>query len=254
MQKNGVRWGAWLEKKGRIRFRFAPKRIAKGSERIVFLDSNISSNSHTFTRVKGILIEDISANAICDALLALDQFNSQPIKIVVSSNGGDTLAGMQVIDTILALRSPVWMIVRKSMSMATFIVAIGAKGHRYVQKNATVHLHGAFVQIEGKMADVMMTLEHFTSLENRMLDLLINHTRLSEVAEVRKLVQMKLLDIANPSQEQQHNALREALREWLRAERFFTPEEAIRYGIVDQIITPEIQQELFAIRNQSKQE
>lgn len=236
---------SWPDKEAEILV--LPKVIFGKEERIVYIDGVISRTTGITITPKGI-IHMVSASSISDALIQLDRESEDPIKIVIDSGGGDLLQGFKIIDTILNLRSPVWMIIRECASLATVVAVLGADGHRYVLKDAYIHLHGPSLGIGGKQADVRETLRYLEKFGQKLLDLLLERTKLAKVGKVRSQINLALR--ANPelAGKELQKKKREALAEWLHKERFFTAEEAIQYGIADQILTPELQQRLFGVK------
>src|SRR5438309_1542659 len=97
-------------------------------ERIVFL---------------GTPIDDQVANLIVAQLLYLDREDPEKdINLYINSPGGVIYAGLAIYDTMKLIRPPVSTIcVGTCASMATILLAAGAKGKRYALPNATVHMH-----------------------------------------------------------------------------------------------------------------
>ncbi len=110
-------------------------------ERIIFLGSPI---------------DDHIANMIVAQLLYLEREDpDRDINMYVHSPGGVITAGLAIYDTMNLIRSDVSTIaVGATASMATVLLAAGARGKRYALPNATVHMHQAMGGIRGQAADI----------------------------------------------------------------------------------------------------
>ncbi len=77
-----------------------------------------------------------------EKLLELDDVSNEPIFLRINSAGGSVEAGFILIDTINAIRSPVYALVEsKAYSMAAIITVFCAK--RYILPHATLMFHEA---------------------------------------------------------------------------------------------------------------
>jgi len=99
-------------------------------ERIVFL---------------GTPINDQIASLIIAQLLYLEHEDpDKDINLYIHSPGGIISSGLAIYDTIQLVRPDISTIcVGLTASMATVILAAGAKGKRYALPNSTIHLHQA---------------------------------------------------------------------------------------------------------------
>lgn len=222
------------------KFLVVPRTIFAKEERVVYIEGVISDTEWE----EGTCF----SGPFCDDLIQLDREGKEPIKIVVDSIGGDLVCGLKIINTIANLRSEVWMIVRDCRSLATTIVSCGKKGRRYIMEDAVVHLHGSSIGVNGKEADARETMKHMDKQGDKLLNILLKNTNLIEIRDVKAIIRARLEEEENTSEEVISQIKREAIREWLNKERFLNAEEAIKYGIVDEVITPEIQQMLFGVK------
>ena len=104
----------------------------------------------------GTAIDDHVANMIVAQLLYLEREDpDRDINMYVHSPGGVITAGLAIYDTMNLIRSDVSTIaVGATASMATVLLAAGAKGKRYALPNATVHMHQAMGGARGQAADI----------------------------------------------------------------------------------------------------
>src|SRR5262249_31668862 len=107
--------------------------------------------------ILGTEIDDQIANLIVAQLLFLDHDNpEQDISLYINSPGGSVTAGLAIYDTMHALRCQVSTVcMGLSASMATVILAGGAKGKRYSLPHSTIHMHPAGIgQLSGNAPDI----------------------------------------------------------------------------------------------------
>ena len=104
----------------------------------------------------GTPIDDQVANLIIAQLLYLDREDSdRDIQLYIHSPGGQVYAGLAIYDTMQLLRADVAThCVGLCASMATVLLAAGAKGKRSALPNATAHLHQAQNGVQGSAADI----------------------------------------------------------------------------------------------------
>ena len=104
----------------------------------------------------GTPIDDHVANTIVAQLLYLEREEpDRDINMYVHSPGGVITAGLAIYDTMNLIRSDVSTIaVGATASMATVLLAAGARGKRYALPNATVHMHQAMGGARGQASDI----------------------------------------------------------------------------------------------------
>jgi len=164
-------------------------------ERIVFL---------------GTPIDDHVANLIIAQLLFLDREDpDRDIQMYIHSPGGIITAGLAIYDTMQLIRPEVSTIcVGMAASMGAVLLVGGAKGKRFALPNSTVMLHQAAGGFEGTAADIEIRAKEILRLQNRIREILQEHTG-------------QTMD----------RIVRDSDRDF-----FMTPEQALEYGAVDQII------------------
>ena len=143
-------------------------------------------------------------------LLALDTLSHDPIRLVITSPGGELDSTFLFIDTMKMIQSPIETIGRYCASAAAIILASGAKGKRYLLPHAKVMLHLPAGQMGGDSKDWDIQHRQMTEYKNRIVDLLCE-------CGVTKSREEILADIDRDF--------------WL------TPQEAVKYGLVDKILT-----------------
>jgi len=91
----------------------------------------------------GAPIDDEVANVVIAQLLFLESEDpDKDVMMYVNSPGGEVSAGLAIYDTMQALRCPVaTYCVGQAASMASLLLAAGAKGKRNALPNARVMIH-----------------------------------------------------------------------------------------------------------------
>jgi len=167
-------------------------------ERIVFLNGEVN---------------DAVSNAICAQLLFLEAEDPDAdINFYINSPGGSVASAMHLIDTIKQSEIPVHTYgMGMIASCGVLLMMSGEKGHRYLTQNTSVMSHQYSWGSKGKEHELMSIVKEFELSTERMLDHYKKCTGKNETY-IRK------------------NLLPES-DVWL------TPEEAVRHGIADKIIT-----------------
>lgn len=159
----------------------------------------------------GTPINDQLANLIIAQLLFLAREDpDKDINLYINSPGGVISAGLAIYDTIQLIQPDVSTIcVGMAASMATVILCAGAKGKRYALPNSTVHLHQAVGGAQGQASDIAIAAREIMRLQEKIRSILAKHTgqTLEKIA---------------------HDTDRDF---------YLTPEQAVEYGIVDDILS-----------------
>lgn len=116
-----------------------------------------------------------------------------------------------------AVRSPIYTIGRGSCaSMAAVLLSAGAAGHRYAFPNCCFMLHLIKAQAQGDHHQRATMEKVFREYEKRIAEIIIRHCRKGMTPE-------------------------QILNEWgEERELWMFAEEAVNYGLIDTVITPEI--------------
>ena len=159
----------------------------------------------------GTPITDQVANVIIAQLLYLEREDrDRDISLYINSPGGYIASGLAILDTIRLINSEVSTIcVGTAASMATVLLSNGAKGKRYCLPNSTVHMHQPNVgSFQGQAADIEIQAREIVRLKERLNNILAAATG------------QPLEKIADDTDR----------------DFFLTAEEAIEYGLADEIL------------------
>lgn len=147
-------------------------------------------------------------------LMGLDDLGQKPIRLVITSHGGDLDTTFLFYDTMRFMQTPVETLGRYCASAAALLLAAGSK--RYLNPHAKVMLHRPWGRQEGDARDLEIQGQEMKKYQSKFIDALIE-------CGVAKTHDEILADIDRNL--------------WLE------PKEAIEYGLADAIMTPEIWEE-----------
>lgn len=158
----------------------------------------------------GTPINDQIANLVIAQLLYLEREDPEKdINLYIHCPGGIISAGLAIYDTIQLVRPDVSTIcVGLAASMGTIILAAGAKGKRYALPHSTIHMHQAAGGAQGQAADIEIAAREIMRLQDLIRNILVEHT-------------------GQPLEKIIHDTDRDF---------YLNAEQAIEYGIVDEIL------------------
>jgi ATP-dependent Clp protease protease subunit len=157
----------------------------------------------------GDAIEDHMANLIIAQLLFLEAEDpDRDVSLYINSPGGVVTSGLAVYDTMQYLRAPVSTIcIGMAASMASVLLAAGAKGKRYALPNSRIMIHQGSGGFRGSTPDVLIQVKELEELNKNLHVILARHTG--------------------------HTAKKVATD--TERDYFMSPEQARSYGIIDEV-------------------
>ncbi|HYI37056.1 MAG TPA: ATP-dependent Clp protease proteolytic subunit [Thermoleophilaceae bacterium] len=158
----------------------------------------------------GQQFDDDLANVVVAQLLHLAAEDpDRDISIYVNSYGGSVTAGLAIYDTMQYVAPDVQTICfGVAMSAGSLIVMGGAEGKRLALPNARLLIHQPSGGFQGQSADVEIHAKEMLETRRRLEAIYAAHTG------------------------QDH----EQLRQDMDRDRFFSPDEAIEYGLIDRVV------------------
>lgn len=157
-------------------------------------------------------VEDTMANLIVAQLLFLASENSEhEINMYISSPGGVIAAGLAIYDTMRSLPCPVaTTCVGYAASFGTILLLAGDKGRRRTLPHARIHMHQPLIQggIGGQATDIDIHAREILHTRDVINDIIQKHT-------------------GQPMERIRHDTERDY---------FMSAEEAVEYGIVDEVL------------------
>ncbi len=156
-------------------------------------------------------IDSEESEKIIDQLLKLDTMKSnKDITFYINSPGGSVSDGMAIYDAMQMVKSDIKTIcIGRCSSMAAVLLSGGTKGKRFITPNSEIMIHEVSSFNMGKIGELKINYEHSNTLNERIIKLLANNTG-KTIKQVRHDIELK--------------------------DRWFTAEEALKYGLVDKIL------------------
>ena len=123
-------------------------------------------------------IEDHIANLVIAQLLFLESEDpTKDISLYVNSPGGVVTSGLAIYDTMQYLKAPVSTIcIGMAASMASVLLAAGAKGKRFALPNSRIMIHQGSAGFRGNTPDVEIQVREVMHLTERLTNILAAHT------------------------------------------------------------------------------
>jgi ATP-dependent Clp protease protease subunit len=123
-------------------------------------------------------IEDHIANLVIAQLLFLESEDpTKDISLYVNSPGGVVTSGLAIYDTMQDLKAPVSTIcIGQAASMASVLLAAGAKGKRFALPNSRIMIHQGSAGFRGNTPDVEIQMREVMHLTERLTGILAAHT------------------------------------------------------------------------------
>jgi ATP-dependent Clp protease, protease subunit len=159
----------------------------------------------------GTAVSDTSANLIVAQLLFLEAEDpDSDIRLYVNSPGGDAYAGFAIYDAMQFVKPDVQTYaVGMAMSAGALILAAGAPGKRYVLPNSKLMIHQGSGGFRGTPADIQIAAREILTITRRYGEIIAQHSG--------RDVEQVMRDIDR--------------------DRFLGPEEAVEYGLADQVLS-----------------
>jgi len=155
-------------------------------------------------------VQDEVSSLITAQLLFLESENpNKDISIYINSPGGLVTSGLAIYDTIQYIRPAVaTLCIGQAASMGSLLLAAGAEGQRFALPNSRIMLHQPSGGFQGQATDIEIHAKEILDLRRRLNEIYVKHTT-------------QTIDI---------------IEENLERDKFMTPDEAKKFGIVDDVV------------------
>ena len=160
----------------------------------------------------GTAIDDHVANAVVAQLLFLETENrSQDVNMYINSPGGVVTSGLAIYDAMQHVQCPVaTFCIGQAASMGAVLLTAGTKGKRHILPHSRVMIHQPWGGAGGTAADIRIQTDEILKLKKGLNQIIADHTGQS---------------------------LKQVEKDTDR-DRYLSAEEAVEYGLVDEIINP----------------
>jgi ATP-dependent Clp protease protease subunit len=155
-------------------------------------------------------INDLTTNLNIAQLLFLEgEDPDRDIFLYINSPGGLITAGLAIYDTMQYVKPDVSTIcIGQAASMAAVLLSAGTKGKRYALPNARLMLHQPLGGAQGPATDIEITAKEIMRYRELIEGLLVKHTGQNK----------------------------ERINKDVDRDFYMSAEEAVKYGIVDEIL------------------
>jgi ATP-dependent Clp protease protease subunit len=159
----------------------------------------------------GEQMHDSMANTIIAQMLFCESEDpGKDISIYINSPGGSVTAGLAIYDTMQYIKPEVATIcMGQSTSMAALLLAAGAKGKRYALPHSRIMIHQPLGGVQGQATDIDIQAREILKVKETIHRILSDHTGQSL----------------------------EKIRQDTERDFFMSSEDAVKYGIIDRVIT-----------------
>ena len=166
-------------------------------DRIIMLDTDV--NEHT-------------ASLLVAQLLFLESQGNEDITFFINSPGGVVTAGMAIYDTMQFIKPDVSTIVMgQACSMGSLLATAGAPGKRKMLPNARHMIHQPSGGAGGQATDMEIQVEEILKMKKNLTQIYVNHNSKGKTFE--------------------------QFRHDMERDKFMSAQEALEYGLIDEIIT-----------------
>ena len=160
----------------------------------------------------GTPINDEVANNVMAQMIFLEYENPEKdITLYINGPGGYVSAGLAIYDTMQHIRPNVATIcVGDNISMAAILLAAGTKGKRYALPHSRIMLHQPSGAVTGQSTDIQVHAKELVRTREMLTKIIAEHSGRS-IEEVREKTERDF---------------------------FLTAEEALEFGVIDEIFKP----------------
>lgn len=167
----------------------------------------------------------VAKNVIQELLYLQSNKRDQEVSLYINSPGGYVDQTLAIYDTMQSMGSPIsTYCIGQAASGGAILLMAGTKGRRFILPNAKVMLHQPSGGLGGQAEDIRIQAEEILRDKGRLNGIIALHTG-------RQLDQ---------------------IQSETERDRFLNAEEAVEYGIVDEILSPDKSKEEAARREKNK--
>jgi len=165
-------------------------------DRIVMLDTDVNEHSDSL---------------IVAQLLFLESQGNEDINFFINSPGGVVTAGMAIYDTMQFIKPDVSTIVMgQACSMGSLLATAGAPGKRKMLPNARHMIHQPSGGAGGQATDMEIQVEEILKMKRNLTQIYVDHNSKGKTFE--------------------------QFKNDMERDKFMSAEEALEYGLIDEIV------------------
>ena len=166
-------------------------------DRIVMLDTEVSEHTASLIVAQLLFLESEDPN--------------KDISFYINSPGGSVTAGMAIYDTMQFIRPEIHTIVMgQACSMGSLLATAGAAGKRFILPNARHMIHQPSGGARGQATDIQIQAREIQKMKEYLTNIYVRHNSAGKTYE--------------------------QFAADMERDFFMSAEEAVAYGLVDQVI------------------
>ncbi len=183
------------------------EQTSRGGERSYDIYSRLLRDRIIFL---GDEVNDTTASLVAAQMLFLESEDpGKDINLYINSPGGSVTAGMAIYDTMNYVKCDISTIcMGLAASMGAFLLSSGAKGKRFALPNSEIMIHQPSGGAKGQATEIQIVAENILKTKKKLNEILAANTGQSV----------------------------EQIAEDTERDNFMSAQEALEYGLVDQII------------------
>jgi len=155
-------------------------------------------------------IDDNIASLICAQLLFLESENpKKEISFYINSPGGIVWSGLAIYDTMQYISPEIMTIcIGQAASAGSLLLTAGSKDMRFSLPNSRIMVHQPSGGYQGQVTDIEIHTNEIKKTKEKLNQIYSQHTG-KKVEEIEKIMER---------------------------DKYFSPEEAIKFGLIDKIV------------------
>ena len=155
-------------------------------------------------------IDDNIASLVCAQLLFLESENpKKEISFYINSPGGIVWSGLAMYDTMQYISSKIMTIcIGQAASAGSLLLTAGEKGMRFSLPNSRIMIHQPSGGYQGQVTDIEIQTKEIIKTKKRLNEIYSSHTG-KDIKEVEEIMER---------------------------DKYFSPGEAIKFGLIDKIV------------------
>ena len=155
-------------------------------------------------------IDDNIASLICAQLLFLESENpKKEISFYINSPGGIVWSGLAIYDTMQYISPEIMTIcIGQAASAGSLLLTAGSAGMRFSLPNSRIMVHQPSGGYQGQVTDIEIHTNEIKKTKKKLNEIYSRHTgkKIEDIEEV------------------------------MERDRYFSPEDAIKFGLIDKIV------------------
>jgi ATP-dependent Clp protease protease subunit len=159
--------------------------------------------------LSGEITNEVADIVVAQLLFLEAEDPEKDIMLYINSPGGLVTAGMAIYDTMNYIKAPVsTIVIGMAASMAAVLLAAGEKGKRIALPNAEIMIHQPLGGTQGQATDIIIHAEQILKTKDKLTKIIAQCSNVDE----------------------------EKVRQDMERDHYLSAEEALEYGLIDNII------------------